>query len=115
MAMKIEFAEQVKILDYDNIEKDFFDRILGMHYNEYLITDESVLSDFSFCGDFTDDYEEEVVDIHNKDSSMKPLYEAWDEWVINKIYLTYGIKLEKTTIGLVELFEMIEKQSRIIN
>jgi hypothetical protein len=101
MAMNIECAPQDVIEKYSDIAVDFFDTVLGMHYNSYLITDESYLSDFSFCGDFTDECEEEINEIRSDSLSMRPLYEAWDEWVIDEINKNYGIKLERTTISLV--------------
>ncbi len=79
-----------------------------MSWDEVLLTDLSALSDFSSCG-LPNDIETV--------GTLTSLYDAWDdawgEWVIPKIEDVFGVKVDKTTIllvDLVDLFDRIEKQ-----
>lgn len=97
--MNIVIADQDVIDQFDDIGAEFFDTVLGLTYSECLVTDESRLSDFAFSGLPDDD--------SSKDDDLNTLYDKWDAWVIEKIASQYGLRLEKTGVTLVQLFEQI--------
>lgn len=97
--MKIEIADQDVIAQFDEIGGQFFETILSMSYGECLVTDESRLSDFAFSGWSDEDSSE--------DDDLNTLYDKWDAWVIEKIAAQYGLRVEKTGVTLVQLFEQI--------
>lgn len=121
MINNIMISSQFKIDDYDVIAKDFLIKILGLKFEEVLITDLSSLSDFCGCGwsDEESDNAENSINIFNLDLNLtekekvKLRYRAycnkWKKWVIVKINETYGIDVVSASIPLVELFEEIRK------
>jgi hypothetical protein len=94
-------VEQDRIDAYEATGRRFMSEILEMDWDSILVTDLSALSDFSSCG-LPDDIE--------TGDTLESLYNAWDAWVIPKIEEVFGIRLEKTTILLVDLFDTIEKK-----
>ncbi len=95
---KIILAPQEEIKNMEDIASTFFERVLDLNFDECLVTDESRLSDFSGCG-LPDSIEADT---------LNALYDAWDEWIIGVVYEAYGLKLNTTSILLVDLFEEIE-------
>lgn len=95
---KIILAPQEEIKNMEDIASTFFERVLDLNFDECLVTDESRLSDFSGCG-LPDSIEADT---------LNALYDAWDEWIIGVVNEAYGLKLNTTSILLVDLFEEIE-------
>jgi hypothetical protein len=66
--IKIEFAPRVQVNSYDEIARDFFDKISGMNYQNVLITDASSLWDFPF-GENEDELVDKIREVYNIDIS----------------------------------------------
>jgi hypothetical protein len=99
---KFELADQTQTLAFEQTAEVFFQDILSMDYWNVLITDESAVSDFSFCGDFPDDLLDERL-------PRKEQYGHWLTWFRNRVTERYGIEIAETgTVFLVDLFRMIE-------
>jgi hypothetical protein len=45
-------------------------------------------------------------------ASMRDVYNAWDAWVLPKIEARYSIKLERSRVKLVVLFDMIRQAQK---
>jgi hypothetical protein len=99
----ITMCEQDFILGAGPIGAEFFEKILGMSIDDVLITDESQLSDFSFCGDC-----DAVSDLS---LTLNQAYSLWDSWVLAKIKDEFGLELQSTRITLVTLFAQLEALS----
>lgn len=105
--MKIVIADQDRIGFYDETAREFFRTILDLLFDECLVTDESMLSDFSSCG-----LPDEILDI-NASKSLNEIYDAWDAWILPVIREKYKIDIEKTSIYLVDLFIAIEQRAKM--
>lgn len=99
---KVVIAAQERIDDFEGTAVEFFRAVLGMDYGDCIVTDESRLSDFASCG-----LPEAIADATQ---SLKALYSAWEAWVVPVICSRYGLAGVSTTILLVDLFELIERQ-----
>lgn len=88
-----------EVRQYLSTADAFFERIFGMEAQNALLTDESQLSDFSFSGEGFSDVQCD---------SLNEAYRAWDAWVLQRIYLEYGLPLTKTTIRMTTLFAQLE-------
>ena len=100
---KVVIAAQERIDDFECTAVEFFRAVLGIDYGECIVTDESRLSDFASCG--------LPEDIADATQSLKALYAAWDGWVVPVICSRFGLADISTTILLVDLFELIERQA----
>jgi len=98
--MKIELAEQNEILKYEGTAREFFMRVLGMRYEDCLVTDQSALSDFVGRGS---------LDLQGSES-LEEIYDKWDALMRDIVFDEYGVNLEKTNILLVDLFHRIENK-----
>ena len=85
--------------------QDFFERVLGMRAQEVLFGDDTLLSDFSFSGEFPE--VDALLQGASKDSDLQALHQAWDNAVLKKLKAVYGLELLNTRISLPALFEMI--------
>lgn len=94
-------CEQDLILGVGEIGADFFQRVLSMDINAVLLTDESSLSDFSFCGNygFADS---------DPSQTLNQAYKQWDAWMISKIQEEYDLELTTTRVLLITLFAQLE-------
>lgn len=96
---KIIYSEQHQILDTADLAKEFFASVLALDYEQCFVSDESCLSDFSSCG---------LPESIGKDAiSLEALYSEWDRWIIAEIERRYQVKIETTTLTLVDLFNRI--------
>lgn len=77
--------------------------VLGMSWDEVLVTDESDLSDFSTCGMPEDDFPE--------GANYGECCRLWNAWVIARISALYRVRLADTRIRLVELFRQVENST----
>jgi hypothetical protein len=102
---KIELAPQDEIDLYESIARPFLHEILEVDLSECLITDESNLSDFAWCG-----YPESE---SGDDDTVDEPDSVWDVWVVAKVCDKYQIEPFETSIRLVELFRRIEARSQI--
>ena len=85
--------------------QDFFERVLDMRAQEVLFGDDTLLSDLSFSGEFPE--VGALLQGVGKDSNLQALHQAWDNAVLAKLKVTYGLELHSTRIALPALFEMI--------
>jgi hypothetical protein len=85
---------------YERTAREFLREILGLSYDECLITDESNLSDFSACG-----LPEEL---SGNAGSLQELYQRWDKWVVPRVCERYGIASFATNIRMTALWARIE-------
>ncbi len=93
------FSEQHQILDAPDLAKEFFANVLALDYDECFVSDESCLSDFSSCG--------LPESLGNDTTSLGELYTVWDQWIIPEIERRYDVRIESTTLTLVDLFNRI--------
>jgi hypothetical protein len=101
---KIELAPQDEIDLYESIARTFLQEILEVELSECLITDESNLSDFTWCG---------YPELESDDDTVDEPDSVWDAWVVANICQRYRIEPFETNIRLVELFRRITAQTRI--
>ena len=99
---KVVIAPRERIDAYERTAVEFFRAVLGMEDGECIVTDESRLSDFASCG--------LPEDIADATQSLEALYSAWDAWIVPVICSRYGVADISTSILLVDLFELIERQ-----
>jgi hypothetical protein len=105
-AGRIVFASDDNISDYDNIARDFFNRIFDMDWDDCFVSDESSLSDFAGCG-----MPEGMVENLNLDE----YYQAGRAYTVNKIMTEYGIEVDDREY-LVDVFEKIRvKATKLVN
>lgn len=75
---------------------EFFVDVLKLDYRACFVSDESCLSNLSFCG--------MPEDIAPPEAELAALYTGGDQWVLTEIERRYGLKLHVTRINLVDLF-----------
>lgn len=105
--MQLLIAEHDVIETLTHVAEPFFNEILGMELDDCLVTDDSTLSDFSFCGMPTAPSE-----LEHDTPDLRSLYQRWDDHVLSLIQQKYGITLESTVITLVQLFVRIDEKGR---
>lgn len=103
--IKITVAEDDIIDTYDDIAYPFFSDILDMNYDECLVTDETMLSDFSSCG--------LPVELSEDINTLPRLYEKWRDYIIEKINNHYNINIDSTHIYLIHLFKQIKQTQKL--
>lgn len=119
--LSISFADNSKIISQELVAKHFFRRILKSDYDNVLATDQSQLSDFDSMGmsdydwnliadayesvrDLNENYHNQFLTYRKKASSY------WDDKIIRLIFDVYGLKIDKTSIPLLKLFDdVLEK------
>jgi hypothetical protein len=94
-------VERDRIDAYEETGRRFMSEILDMDWDGVILTDGCRLSDFSFCG-MPEDLE--------IGPSLSSSYRAWDAWVIEKIESVFSVRLEKTTVSMIDVFDRIEKR-----
>jgi hypothetical protein len=99
--MDITIAESDGVAAFESTANLFFEQILGMDAAAVLFTDESQLSDFSLCG-LPEDLDPP------RDAPLAAVYDAWDSWVLERLRQQFNVELKTTTIGLLQLFRLIE-------
>jgi hypothetical protein len=105
----IVLAEQNNIDTYEIIGIHFFSAIFNMDWYEILVTDESRLSDFRFCG--MEDNQENLDYL-----TLNQQYELWDDFVTKKIMDRYNVDINdvSTKVLLVDLFELIKTSLALV-
>lgn len=91
---------------FETVGRPFFQDVLGLSWDDCLLTDGASLSDFSFSGT------PEGVLPTGPDATLNAAYDAWDAWVIPEIARRYSVTLESTAIPLIGLFARIEAAAR---
>jgi hypothetical protein len=89
---RIRFASQDGVAQFEALAREFLPAILGLDFEETMITDESSLSDF--CG-WRETREE---------------FDAWERKVLNGIEDRYGVRPVDSRVHLVDLFRDVELQ-----
>ena len=96
--------EQCQINDFQKTGAEFMLTVLGLDYDQVMVTDLSDLSDFAYSG-----MPSAELDIKRP---MKELTTAWDKWAIARVHAVYGITLKTTVVNLIQLFNQIEQLKR---
>lgn len=102
----IVFESSENIGVYDDIARDFLDKIFDINYDECFVSDRSALSDFASCC-VPDDYEDDKS--LSRQEAIKNLYEAGKFIMVKKIRAEYGIDVEPHDY-LLDVFEQIWKR-----
>ena len=109
---KIIIAESYVIEDYDDIAREFLDKIFHESLDSCLITDESQLYDFAGCC-APENYEPDPC-LHRK-KALRQFYEACDYNMVKAIKKEYGLDVEPYE-QLIHVFEKIrQSRKRTIN
>lgn len=110
--------EQNEIEAYTDIAKDFLSQILDVEYEDIYLTDITDLTDFNGYNlpdevqeDIDMEFEETKVAALNEDM-QESFYDVihnkhWDEFIINKIDATYGVRINDINEPLYHIFEKI--------
>jgi hypothetical protein len=88
---RITFAEQDGVAQFESVAREFLPAILGLDFDDTMITDESSLSDF--CGWL----------------ETRETFDAWGVKVLQRVEDRYGVRPTDTGIRLVDLFREIER------
>lgn len=91
-------AETVKVDKLNSIAREFMASVFELNLNECIVTDESLISDFSHYN---------ITDLY--DVSIKDLIKLGDDFTIHIIDETYMIKA-KINDKLVDIFEKINER-----
>lgn len=91
---RITFAEQDDVAQFESLAREFLPAILGLDFDETMITDESSLGDF--CGWL----------------ETREAFDAWGRKILQRIEDHYGVRPPDTRIHLVDLFRGIELHRR---
>lgn len=91
---RITFASQDGVAQFEALAREVLSAILGLDFDETMITDESAISDL--CG-WRETREE---------------FDAWERKVLNGIEDRYGVRPPATNVLLVDLLRDIELQRR---
>ena len=98
--MTFNIVEQDIIDQYEHVAEPFFAQVLGIQYGDFLITDESTLSDFSMSN-----LPPKAIPPR---ASYKDTLALWDAHMKKKIRECFGIEVSTTTVRLVDLFQRID-------
>ena len=98
---RIVYAPSDDVEDYEDIARDFLQKIFKINYDECFISDESSLADFSGCG-MPEEYDTE-------DLTPEQYYALGDVVMVRTINENYGIDVTRRD-RLVDVFERIRKQ-----
>ena len=90
----ITFAEQDGVDQFEALAREFLPTILGYHFDEVMITDESSASDF--CGRL----------------ETREEFDAWERKVLQRIEDRYGVRPLDSRVHLVDRFRDIELNRR---
>jgi hypothetical protein len=91
---RVTVAEQDGVAQFEALAREFLPAILGLDFDDAMITDESSLSDF--CG-----WRE-----------TREGFDAWEQKVLQRIEHRYGVRPADSRVRLVDLFRDIELQRR---
>ena len=91
---RITFAEQDGVAQFESLAREFLPAILGLDFDDTMISDESSLSDF--CGWL----------------ETREAFDAWGVKILQRIEDRYGVRPTDTGIRLVDLFRDIELHRR---
>jgi len=95
----VTYAPRDRIDAFEELANDFVREVLGLPWA--LMTDDSALSDFSGCGlDDRDDLKGLEDEAHRA---------FWDDWIVERVCERYRIEAFPVTIGMVQLFERIDR------
>lgn len=100
----LEICEQDQIDQAAPMGREFFSRVLGIDWDQCLVTDESALSDFSFSG--------MPAERIPAQGTLAQHYAVWDAWVLAKIQEEFGATIPRTGLRLLAVFELIEQHRR---
>jgi len=98
--MTFNIVEQDLIDQYEHVAEPFFAKVLGLEYGQWLISDESTLSDFSMSN-----LPQRAIP---PKASYKDSLALWDVHMKNKIRECFGIEVASTAVRLVDLFQRID-------
>ena len=87
---------KVRIVDLEPVAREFLQDVLGLFYEECVLSDEMTLVDLVGTGCWPDD---EETDPHSEEA-----HALWDAWVLGEIDRHYKVSLPTTHILLVDLF-----------
>lgn len=99
-----------EIIRYYHEAKEFFNEVLDLNYDMYLISDDNKLFEYSGNGI----PQSLTIDIDNpasREQKLQHLFSVWDRWVIDEIYDLYHVKILTTNITLVDLLRRIRDAS----
>lgn len=91
---RITFAEQDGVAQFESVAREFLPAILGLDFDDTMISDESSLSDF--CGWL----------------ETREAFDAWGAKVLQRIEDRYGVRPTDIGILLVDLFRNIQLHRR---
>lgn len=95
--------QQDAIDSFESTGRVFLQRVLGLSWDDVLVTDLSELSDFRFRGDFDADVA----------TPYKELCRSWNSWVLSKVRAEYPFLGDISVhIKLRDLFWRIETENR---
>ena len=89
------------------LAQEFLEKVLSMDAAQVLLTDLSSLSDFTGQGELPSNLQA----LANA-AAYKDFCRAWDRWVLERVQVTFGIRVERTTAPLVQLLVAIEESRK---
>ena len=95
----LRMAEAVAIDQLPHLAAPFMREILGLELHNCVLTDSSELSDFAGAG-----VPDELVEACG---SWEQMRSVWEQWVLARIEVNYGLKVESADVFLVDLLEQL--------